>query len=80
MPNWRAVRRLLAPVTLKSRFGRQVPLSGEESPPQYPCHSCKNAKYASQLHLSPRAALYRHRPERRLFRQIAQIIVARPLG
>jgi hypothetical protein len=56
MPNWRAVRRLLAPATLKSRFGRQVPLSGEESPPQYPCHSCKNAKYASQLHLWLRAA------------------------
>ena len=41
------------------------------------CHSCKNTKYASQLHLSPRAAPEEHRPERRLFRQIAQIIVAR---
>ena len=36
MPNWRAVRRLQASATPKSRFGRQVPLSGEESPPQYP--------------------------------------------
>ena len=80
MPNWRAVRRLQAPATLKSRFGRQVPLSGEESPQWHPCHSCKNAKYASQLPLAPRAASNAHRPERRLFRQIAQIIVARPLG
>jgi hypothetical protein len=51
MPNWRAVRRVQAPSTLKSRISRQVPLSGEELPPQYPCHSCKNAKYASQLRL-----------------------------
>jgi hypothetical protein len=35
-----------------SRFWRQVPLSGEESPPQHPRHIRENAKYASQLPFS----------------------------
>jgi hypothetical protein len=40
------------PPALKPDFWRQVPLSGEESPPQRPCHICQNAKCTSQLRVS----------------------------
>jgi hypothetical protein len=79
MPNWRAVRRPQAPATLKSRFWRQVPLSGEESPTEYLCQSTKY-EVCFAIALWPPAAPEAHRPERWLFRQTAQIIVARPLG
>jgi hypothetical protein len=77
----RADRRIPDRPASKSRFLRQVPLSGEELRLRRRCHTYKNTKYTSQL-LSGRGPRPKPAgPKRWLFRQIAQIIVAhRPCG
>jgi hypothetical protein len=62
MPNGGQLRGVRLPSRAQTGLLAQVPLSGEESPPQRPCHIGQNAKYASQLRLGPGRVLKRVGP------------------